>query len=134
MPHLRVLVVDDCRDADSMATLLEWRGHEVRVAYNGQRALEVCREFHPEVILLDLVLPGLSGYALAKQLRCERALLVAVTGYGQQEDIRRSHEAGFDAHLLKPIELDQLYALLERGCHGTAGPSGCLSSTASPDV
>jgi PAS domain S-box-containing protein len=113
----RVLVVDDNVDAaESIGMLLRLWGHEVRVAYNGPQALEAADEYRPEVVVLDIGLPGMSGYEVARQLRqrpqFKTALLVAVTGYGQDEDRRRSGEAGFDHHLTKPVDPDALHALL----------------------
>jgi signal transduction histidine kinase/CheY-like chemotaxis protein len=113
----RVLVVDDNRDAvESLAMLLEMMGHEVRTASDGVEALEVATEFVPDVVLLDLGLPRLSGYEVAQRLRlldgCARTRLVALTGWGQEEDRRRSREAGFDHHLVKPVDPDALDALL----------------------
>ncbi|MFL5342562.1 MAG: PAS domain S-box protein [Gemmataceae bacterium] len=119
LPPRRVLVVDDNVDAaESTSMLLRLWGHDVQLAYNGQEALRAADEFHPEVILLDIGLPGMSGYDVARQLRqkstFEKTLLVAVTGYGQDEDRRRSHEAGFDVHLVKPADAQQLRQLLGR--------------------
>jgi PAS domain S-box-containing protein len=113
----RVLVVDDNVDAaESIGMLIRLWGHEVRVAYNGPQALKAAEEYRPEVVVLDIGLPGMSGYEVARQLRqrpqFEKALLVAVTGYGQDEDRRRSGEAGFDHHLTKPVDPDTLHALL----------------------
>jgi PAS domain S-box-containing protein len=114
----RVLVVDDNEDsADSLALLLELKGHEVRVALDGPAALATAHAFQPEVVLLDIGLPGMDGYEVARRLRAERAgegglLLVALTGYGQDEDRRRSREAGFDHHLVKPVDFDELTRVL----------------------
>jgi CheY-like chemotaxis protein len=113
----RVLVVDDNHDArDSLGDLLVLSGHEVRVARSGPQAIELAREFRPDVALLDIGLPGMSGYELAGRLRAEpfgpTLLLVALTGYGQDEDRRRTREAGFDHHLTKPADLRQLAGLL----------------------
>ncbi len=104
----RVLVVDDNVDAaDSAAMLLRMSGHQVEVAYNGEAALDAAQKFHPEVVLLDIGLPGLTGYEVARRLRAKpefkAMVLAAVTGYGQEEDRRRTREAGFDAHLTKPL-------------------------------
>jgi CheY-like chemotaxis protein len=110
-------VVDDNVDAaESLALLLRLRGHEVEVAYDGAAALETAGAFHPEVVLLDIGLPGLDGYQVASRLRRRRrtagALLVALTGYGQEEDQQRAREAGFNHHLTKPVDLPVLYELL----------------------
>jgi CheY-like chemotaxis protein/two-component sensor histidine kinase len=116
-PSRRVLVVDDNRDAaDSLALLLKMLGHEVRTAYEGPAALEAARAWRPEVLLLDLGLPGLDGYEVARRLRAElppeELLIVALTGYGHEEDRRRSREAGCDLHLVKPAGPNVLHDLL----------------------
>ncbi len=105
----RIMVVDDNRDAaESLAMLLQIYGHQVSTVHDGLEAIGKAREFAPEVALLDLGLPGLDGYKLACQLRdsppTANAVLIAVSGYGQPEDRRRSQEAGFDDHLLKPVD------------------------------
>jgi signal transduction histidine kinase/ActR/RegA family two-component response regulator len=117
MRHHRVVIVDDNEDsASSLATLLGLEGHDVRVAYDGVRALEIARLMQPNVIVCDIGLPGMSGYEVARIVRREpwgrSATLIAVTGWGQEDDRRRSSEAGFDHHLVKPVEPDQLVALL----------------------
>jgi CheY-like chemotaxis protein len=114
---LRVLVVDDNHDgADSLLLVLQAYGHEARAAYDGESGLKLAREFRPDVVLLDLGMPGLDGYEVARRLRHDEglhdALLVAVTGWGEEEARRRSAEAGFDLHLLKPADLGQLQRLL----------------------
>ena len=117
-PGRRVLVVDDNADAaDSLALLLTLFGHDARVAYAGPAAIEAAKAFRPEVVFLDIGLPGMSGYEVAAALRrdecCARATFVALTGWGAEEDRRRSREAGFHHHLTKPVEaaqLDQLFA------------------------
>jgi len=113
----RVLLIDDNRDAaESMTVLLELWGHEVRIAYNGPDALALAAEFRPDAALLDIGLPGMTGYEVAQRLRelpgWQDVMLVAVTGYGQDEDLRRSREAGFDHHLTKPVEPVMLQSLL----------------------
>jgi signal transduction histidine kinase/DNA-binding response OmpR family regulator len=115
----RVLVVDDNADAaGTLAMLLRLGGHEVRVAHDGNAALEAARPFAPEVVLLDIGLPGLDGYEVARRMRSRPetagALLVAVSGYGQEEDRRRSREAGFDHHLIKPVDFQVLRDVLNR--------------------
>jgi CheY-like chemotaxis protein len=116
---LRVLVVEDHADtAASMAVLLRIHGHEVEVAPDGPSALRIAEDRPPDVALLDIGLPGLNGWHVARRLR-ERAagkkqLLIAVTGYGQEEDRRRSLEAGIHLHLLKPVDPEDLEKLLER--------------------
>ena len=112
-----VLVVDDNRDsADSLAMLLRLTGNDVRVAYDGRQALQVAEEFQPDVVLLDIGLPGMSGYDVARQMRrtssLTETLLVALTGYGSEEDRRRSAEVGFCAHMVKPVDLAGLEDLL----------------------
>jgi signal transduction histidine kinase len=113
----RVLVVDDNRDAAAtLARLLRLMGHQVETAHHGHLALEVAPRFGPDVVLLDIGLPGLDGFAVCRRLRqhpaTARARIIAVTGYTQEEDRRRSREAGFDAHLVKPVDLDALEGLL----------------------
>jgi PAS domain S-box-containing protein len=113
----RILVVDDSADAaDTLAMVLSLRGYDVRVARDGPAALSAAQEFHPELVLLDIGLPGMDGYAVARALRAGpaegRVRLVALTGYGRDEDRRRSAEAGFDDHLVKPIAPDELFQLL----------------------
>jgi PAS domain S-box-containing protein len=109
LPRRRVLVVDDNHDAaDSLAMLLRLAEQNVRVAYDGSTSLAQAQEFQPELIFLDIGMPGMDGYEVARQLRqlpgLENAVLVAVTGWGQEEDRRRSLEAGFDGHMVKPAE------------------------------
>jgi CheY-like chemotaxis protein len=96
--------------------LLRLHGHEIRLAYDGQAALGEALAFHPEVIFLDLDLPKIDGYEVARRLRLEPAMkdmmMVAMTGYGQEEDRQRTREAGFQAHLVKPVEFDDVEELL----------------------
>jgi len=115
--RLRVLVADDNRDAaESLSMLLELQGHEVRTALGGEEALAAGAAFGPHVALLDIGMPGLNGYEVAARMRTEdwgaRALLVAITGWGQAEDKRRAEDAGFDRHLTKPVAFDTLQSLL----------------------
>jgi CheY-like chemotaxis protein len=117
LPLRRILVVDDNADAaQSLAMLLRMLGQDVRTAADGQSALEAARVSMPEVAFLDIGLPGMSGHELARRLRGEpdgdKVLLVAVTGWGQEEDRRRSQEAGFDHHLTKPADPEALQRLL----------------------
>jgi CheY-like chemotaxis protein len=117
--RLRVLVVEDNKDAaDSLRVLLELFGYTVEVAYSGQTGVEAATRWQPDVILCDIGLPGLDGYAVAGQLRRHPATadarLIALTGYGTDEDRRKSREAGFDAHLTKPADPAALRALLNR--------------------
>lgn len=113
----RVLIVDDNQDAaNSLAALLTIHGHEAQVAFSGREALERLESFRPEVALLDLGLPEMDGYELAGRLRATPQLngirLVALTGYGQAEDRQRTHAAGFDAHLVKPVGVPALQRTL----------------------
>jgi CheY-like chemotaxis protein len=108
---MRILVVDDNADAaDSLTLLLKLDGHETLSAYTPADALERAHTFEPEVILLDIGLPGMDGYEVARRIRSRgsRARLVALTGYGQSEDVRRAREAGFDEHLVKPADPREL--------------------------
>jgi CheY-like chemotaxis protein len=113
----KVLVVDDNEDsAKSLSLMLELLGHEIRTAHDGLEALDIGETFRPDVVLLDLGMPRLNGYAAAGRIR-ERewgrsALLVALTGWGQDEDRRRTRQAGFDEHLVKPADLSALTRLL----------------------
>ncbi len=118
-PALRVLVVDDnVSSAQSLAMVLKLDGHEVQVTHDGGGALEAVRRFHPEVVLMDIGLPGMDGYEVARRLRQDAelaagiALLAAVTGYAEDEARRRSREVGFDHHLVKPVDPDGVLALL----------------------
>lgn len=118
-PARRILVVDDNKDAAaSLGMLLKLLGHDVRIANDGPGALELAAASPPEVVLLDIGLPRMDGLEVARRLRndlgLKDALLVALTGYGQDEDRRRSQEAGFNAHLVKPVDLDELPKLLAR--------------------
>jgi len=109
----RILVVDDHRDAaESMASLLRLQKHEVVVAFDGNTAISLAATFQPEVVLMDIGLPGMNGYEVARSLRASgsAARLVAITGYGQPEDSRRALEAGFDDHFTKPVDV----ALVQR--------------------
>ena len=113
----RVLVVDDNIDsAESMAVLLRLHGHEVRLAHDGLAALEGAHAFRPDVMFLDLDLPKMDGYEVARRLRLEPAIrdmtLVAMTGYGQEEDRQRTQEAGFQLHLVKPVDFNKVEELL----------------------
>ncbi len=119
-PPRRVLVVDDNQDgAESLAMLLRIAGHETRLAHDGLAAVETAQEFAPHLILLDIGLPKLNGYEVAQRIR-DSALghevtLVALTGWGQQEDRRRSKEAGFDGHLVKPVDYAELMSWIAPG-------------------
>jgi PAS domain S-box-containing protein len=117
----RILVVDDNEDsADSMALYLNLLGHEVRTAYDGLAAVEEAETFQPSVIILDIGLPKMNGYEVAEQLRKRRSsevVLIALTGWGQEENRRRSKEAGFDHHFTKPLDFDDLNRLLAGFTH-----------------
>lgn len=113
----RILVVDDlAASAETLMTLLEMEGFQVRVAHEGQEALAIAREFKPNVVLLDIGLPGMNGFEVAHGLRsqpeCQDALLIALTGYGEAESRSRSVQAGFDFHMVKPADVNLLLAML----------------------
>ncbi len=115
---LRVLVVEDNPDtAESLRLLLGLYGYEVVVACNGPDGVEAAEQHRPDVVLCDIGLPGLDGYGVARQLRANpttaKARLIAVTAYGQDEDRRRSHEAGFEQHLVKPVCPNALLRVLK---------------------
>ncbi|MGZ5036684.1 MAG: hybrid sensor histidine kinase/response regulator [Usitatibacter sp.] len=116
----RVLVVDDNHDAaDSLGMLLQFLGAEVKVVHDGHAALEAMKTFEPAVVLLDLGMPGMNGLEVARRMRedpvARQATLVALTGWGQREDRRRTTEAGFDYHLVKPADLGTLQSILAMG-------------------
>ena len=113
----RILVVDDNIDAaETMVMLLDLSGHDARAAFGGQQALDVAETFHPDVVFLDIGLPGMNGYEVARRLQASPATasakLIALTGWGTEEDIRKSKTAGFHAHLTKPIDPEAVDALL----------------------
>lgn len=115
--QVRVLVVDDNHDvALTLAALVRYSGHEVRTAHDGPAAIEAARSYLPQLVLIDIGLPGMDGYEVARALRgqlgLDDAVLAALTGYGQEEDRRRSEEAGFDRHIVKPIRNETLASLL----------------------
>jgi CheY-like chemotaxis protein len=117
-PGLRILVVDDNRDAaETLAMLLRLLGHDVRVEHDGLLALQLADEFRPQVVLLDIGLPGLNGWETARNLRrmswSHGLVLIALTGWAQDADRRRSRDAGFDHHLVKPIDMARLHRLLD---------------------
>jgi signal transduction histidine kinase len=116
--HRRILVVEDNPDAAAtMRDFLELSGHEVQLAASGTDGVEAARQFHPEVVLCDIGLPGMTGFEVAEELRRDpstrSAKLIAVTGYGRDEDRQRSKEAGFDLHLTKPVDPAQLRRVLQ---------------------
>ena len=115
----RILVADDNADtADSLATILENMGYEVRAAYNCASAVETAEHFRPEVLLLDIGMPGLNGYEAAHYIREEPwgkdAVVVAVTGWGGEADKRQAREAGFDHHLTKPVDPEVIRDLIAK--------------------
>ncbi|MEP7124919.1 MAG: response regulator [Byssovorax sp.] len=118
---LRILVVDDNVDAaETMAMLVELQGHEARIAHDGREAVSIALAERPDVVLLDIGLPRQNGYEACKAMRqggLTTALIVATTGYGQEEARRLSREAGFDAHHVKPVSLSTLHEIL---CQQTA--------------
>jgi two-component system OmpR family response regulator len=118
VPKRRLLVVDDNKDAaESMSMLLEMWGHEVAFAFDGPSALETAEQWQPEAVFLDIGLPGMDGYEVAERLRelpqARDAVLIAITGYGQEDDRLRSRRAGIDHHLVKPVAPDALRSLIE---------------------
>ena len=115
----RILVVDDNEDAaDSLTMVLQLEGHQIACAYTAEDALMLAPDFRPELALLDVGLPRMDGYELAKRLRAlpgfDRVYLVALTGYGQPGDRERALAAGFDDHLVKPAEFRALQQIIER--------------------
>lgn len=118
LPAHRIMVVDDNVDAaESLAMMLELDGHSVIRAHDGAAAIAIASSERPSVMLLDIGLPDIDGYELARRLRAlpdaDAALLIAVTGYGQAEDRRRAEDAGFDRYLIKPIEFESLRSMLQ---------------------
>jgi CheY-like chemotaxis protein len=114
---LRILVVDDNKDsAESMSMLLQCDGHAIDTAYCGETALSLARTVRPDVVLLDIGMPGMLGYEVARRLRgiaeAANAMLIAVTGYGRESDVAKALAAGFDHHLVKPVDFDKLRSLL----------------------
>lgn len=114
----RLMVIDDNKDAaESMSMLFELWGHEVLCTYDGRAALEAAAKYRPDAVFLDIGLPGMDGYEIAERLReipeSSRTVLVAITGYGQDEDRRRSREVGIDHHLVKPVAPETLHKLLD---------------------
>jgi CheY-like chemotaxis protein len=115
---LRIVVADDNQDAaEACATLLELCGHSVAVAFDGREALRLAAGFRPHVMLLDIGMPKLTGYEVARETRAEpwgrEVVLIALTGWGQEEDRRRTLAAGFDRHLTKPIDPEEIKKLLQ---------------------
>ncbi len=115
--RVRVLVVDDNADAaDSVALFLRLEGHETTTALDGLQAIDLCRSFKPDVAVIDIGLPGLSGYDVAQRLRATpegaRMLLIALTGYGQKEDQQQAKQAGFDHHFTKPTNPEEIHRVI----------------------
>jgi two-component system OmpR family response regulator len=131
---LRVLVVDDNVDAaQTLAMLVQLAGHDVRIAYDGPPALTLAQAFQPQVVLLDLNLPAMDGYEVARKLRerpeTHEAVLAAVSGWGQPEDKLRSKDAGFDRHFVKPVDPNIITKLLSDAQRGRRGlPPGNFSN------
>jgi CheY-like chemotaxis protein len=116
---LRILIVeDDAGYAESLALLLETSGHQVEVAPSGPRGIEAARQAKPDVVLLDIGLPGMSGYEVARQLKGEggrkKPFIIAVTGYGEPSDRLECAEAGIDLHFVKPVDPEQLRGVVKR--------------------
>jgi CheY-like chemotaxis protein len=127
-PSRRILVVDDNQDAaSSLAALLRMSGHEVTVAHDGTQALRLAAEDPPDAILLDLGLPLMDGYEVARRLReippLARTRLIAMTGYGQESHKQAAQDAGFEAHLLKPVAYSELIKVLDADGSQPASPA-----------
>jgi CheY-like chemotaxis protein len=127
-------VTDDNVDgAETLAIVLRGAGHEVRVAHSGAGALEIARDFQPQVVFLDVGMPGMDGNETARQLRdiagLEDTLMVALTGYGQESDRRRANEAGFDEFLVKPAIPEVVVALANRDCSRDTAPGNSAADS-----
>jgi CheY-like chemotaxis protein len=124
-PTLRILIVDDNQDAaNSLGMVLDMMQIDNRITYNGEDAIALVGDYAPAAILLDIGMPGMDGYEVARRIRLaghEDVLLVAVTGWSQVEDRQKSRAAGFDHHLSKPVDLDGLHALLSKVPRPTPG-------------
>jgi CheY-like chemotaxis protein len=119
MKRYRMLVVDDNRDsAESLALLLKLTGHETHTALDGEAALAAAQATRPDVVLLDIGMPKLNGYDACRRIRSEPwgqgMILIAQTGWGQEDDRRRTEEAGFDGHVVKPVDPDDLMKMVAR--------------------
>jgi len=115
---LRILIAEDNRDsAESLKTLLEAIGHEAHVAYDGEAAVRAAADLRPNVILMDIGLPGMNGFDAARQIRAQnpgmRVAIIALTGWGQESDRQHSAAAGIDHHLVKPLDLSALRRILD---------------------
>jgi CheY-like chemotaxis protein len=121
-PETSILVIEDNDDARAaLVAILELEGYLVRSASDGPRGIEIAHADAPDAVLVDIGLPGLDGYEVARRIRAlggRQPYLVALTGYGQAEDRRRAGEAGFDAHVVKPVDPTELADLLSRGIPG----------------
>jgi CheY-like chemotaxis protein len=129
--------VDDNTDAaETLAIWLRLQGHEVQTVHDGLAVMAAVDTFRPQALLLDLGLPGKSGYQVAKELRSDprwrKLVLAAVTGYGQEEDRRRSRESGFDYHLVKPVEPAQMQQVLADPRLSAASEVGQMPDSSSP--
>ena len=119
----RVLLVDDSVDAaEAMSMLLETLGHEIRVMHDGPSALAMVDDFAPDVVILDIGLPGMDGFEVARQMRMraatKAALMIALTGYGADSDKKQAHDAGFDHHLVKPVSFTAIETLIAESLSG----------------
>ena len=136
LPPRRVLVVDDNRDAaDTLSTLLRTLGVTVAVAYSGREALDAVATFAPDIVLLDIGMPDMDGYETSRRIRAQHAndtVLVALTGWGQDEDLRQSRAAGFDHHLVKPADIERLREILAESACGP--PAQHRASPGQPHV
>jgi len=126
-PRRRLLIVDDNRDsAESMRLMFGHAGHDVGAVYEGEATVEAAARMKADAVLLDIGLPDIDGYEVARRLRADPrtrdALIIAVTGYGRDEDLRRSHEAGVDEHVVKPIDPDEILRRIERGRANSGSP------------
>jgi CheY-like chemotaxis protein len=133
--RLRLLVVDDNKDSvDSLSTLLRLMGNDVMQAYDGVEAVDVVHSFRPDVVLLDVGLPRRNGYEAARLIRGESwgqdVVLIALTGWGQEQDRKRSREAGFDHHLVKPVDPKALMKLVADISAGGAHPTRVETASA----
>lgn len=116
-PGRSILIIEDHDDArEALRALLELEGHRVEAAASGPQGIDLVRRRKPDVALIDIGLPEVDGYEVARRIRALEGTcpyLIALTGYGQPDDVKRAHEAGFDAHLLKPVDPDALAGVLE---------------------
>jgi CheY-like chemotaxis protein len=121
---LRILVADDNRDAaETLGVLLEVMGHTVRRVHDGESAVQETQAFDPQLVLLDIGMPRLNGYETCRSIRAQdggrRRTLVAVTGWGQPQDVQSAHDAGFDHHMVKPLDIEVLMRVI--GARAAAG-------------